>query len=185
MLLAGKSDAVWKKFGVTGAPTLIFVDPTGKKVGTGDRGSATLIKQIGETLEKFTRAPKWSDSVEAAADEAKKDQKPLVVVYRDAKPASETALEAFGAQALAEQYGKAVWVQKTLDVKSDEAKSLGISAVPALWIIDPRVDDAKTRVLKKIGLPKPGAAISKELASVLKSWKKSSTEAPAEEPKKE
>ena len=185
MLLAGKHDAVWKKFGVTGAPTLIFVDPTGKKVGTGDRGSATLIKQIGETLEKFTRAPKWADSVEAAADEAKKDQKPLLVVYRDAKPAPDAALEAFGAQPLAELYGKAAWVQKTLDIKSDEAKALGISAVPALWIIDPRVDDAKTRVLKKIGLPKGGAAISKELASVLKAWKKSSTEAPAEEPKKE
>lgn len=185
LLLAGKTDAVWKKFGVTGAPTLIFVDSTGKKVGTGGRDAAGLIKQFTETAEKYGRAPKWAESEESASGDAKKDAKPLVVFYRDDKAKSESAEQEFSDKGLAELYDKAVWVQKTIDLKSDEAKKLGITALPAIWIIDARVDDAKARVLKK-SAPK-GATIKSDLAAILKTWKKDegSTEKPAEEPKKE
>jgi hypothetical protein len=181
LLLSGKTDAVWKKFGVTGAPTLIFVDPAGKKVGTGTRDSAGLIKSFNEISEKYGRAPKWAENEETALKAAKEEQKPLVVYYRDDKQKSEQALSEFSVQPLAEFYDKAVWVQKTLDVKSDEAKALGISAVPAVWIIDARLDDAKARVLKKSS-PK-GATIKTDLEAILKAWKK--MEPTKEEPKKD
>ena len=181
LMMAGKHDAVAKKYGVTGYPAFFFVGPDGKKVGDASRDAGALIKQIGETAEKYNRAPKWATSEESATAAAKEGQLPLVVYYRDDKPKSEQGVAEFSAQPLAELYEKAVWVQKTLDVKSDEAKALGISSLPAVWIIDARVDDAKARVLKKSAAK--GATIKTDLAAVLKSWKKE--EASKEEPKKE
>lgn len=182
MVMPDRHDAVWKKYGVNSAPTVLFLAPDGKKVGNGGGDAAGLIKQIGDVAEKYNRAPKWAADVESATALAKEEQKPLLIVYRDDKPKSEAAVNEFSALPLAELYDKAVWVQKTLDVKSDEAKALGITSVPALWILDPRVDDAKARVLKKMALPKSGAAIKTELSSILKSWKKADG-APAEEKK--
>src|SRR5688572_17106543 len=136
MMMAGKHDAVAKKYGVSGYPTFIFIGPDGKKVGDASRNAEALVKQIGEVAEKYNRAPKWAGSEEAAIAMAKEEQKPLVILYRDDKPKSEQAESEFSAQPLAELYDKAVWVQKTIDVKSDDAKKLGITSVPALWIID-------------------------------------------------
>ena len=183
MMMAGKHDAIAKKYGVSGYPTFIFIGPDGKKVGDASRNAEALIKQIDEIAEKYNRAPKWTATEEEAVKAAKEGELPLVVFYRDDKPKSALAEQEFSAQPLAELYDKAVWVQKTLDLKSDEAKSLGISALPAVWIIDARVDDAKARIVKK-SAPK-SATIKSDLASILKSWKKASTEAPKEEPKKE
>jgi len=172
MVWSGKHDAVFKKYSVTGSPTIKFLKPDGTKVSDGGRDSAGLIKQINETAEKFNRAPKWAESVETATAKAKEETKPVVVFYRDGGAKSDSALEAFGAQPLAELYDKLVWVQKTIDPKSDEAKTLGITAVPALWVVDPRIEDPKGAVLKKIALPKGGAALKTDLAAILKSWKK-------------
>ncbi|HEU4338721.1 MAG TPA: hypothetical protein VFS19_01520 [Planctomycetota bacterium] len=185
MMMAGKHDAVAKKYGVSGYPTFIFIGPDGKKVGDASRNAEALIKQIDEIAEKYNRAPKWAESEEAALKSAKTDEMPLVIFYRDDKPKSALAEQEFSAQPVAELYGKAVWVQKTLDVKSDEAKALGIKTLPEVWIIDARVDDAKARLLKK-SAPR-GATIKTDLAAILKTWKKTegSNEEPKEEPKKE
>lgn len=173
MVISGKHDSIRKRYGVSSSPQIFFLAPDGKKVGEGSRAADALIKQIDETAVKHGRAPKWAETEESAIAAAKEGQMPLVVVYRDDKPRSESALQEFGAQPLSELYDKFVWVQKTLNLKSDEAKALGITAVPALWIVDVRVDDPKTRVLKKAGLPKAGAAIKADLAAILKAWKKS------------
>ncbi|HEY3225471.1 MAG TPA: hypothetical protein VGK61_00585 [Planctomycetota bacterium] len=183
MVWAGKHDAVFKKYSVTGSPTLLFLKPDGAKVAVGGRDSAGLIKQFNEIAEKYNRAPKWAESMETATAKAKEESKPLLVVYRDGGAKSDAAVDGFSAQPLAELYDKFVWVQKTLDPKSDEAKALGITAVPALWVVDPRIEDSKGATLKKIALPKAGAALKTELGGLLKSWKK---EEPAkEEPKKD
>lgn len=179
MVIRGKHDAIFKKYGVTGSPTILFLAPDGKQVGTGSRDSAGLIRQITETAEKHNRSPKWAESEESAIKTAKEEQKPLVVYYRDDKARSEQALLEFNTLPVAEFYGKAVWVQRTIDVKSDEAKALGIASVPAVWIVDARVDEAKERVLKKIA-PK-AATLKTELGAILKTWKKD--EASKEMPK--
>jgi len=183
MLISGRYDAIAKKFGVSGYPSIFLLKPDGTKAAEGSRSSDAIIKQIDDTLTKFGRSPKWAESEESGAAAAKEAQKPLLVVYRDDKAKSESAISDFGAKPLAELYDKFVWVQKTLDVKSDEAKALGITAVPALWIVDARIDDAKARVLKKIALPKAAAGLKTEFEAILKSWKK--TEATKEVPKKD
>ena len=185
ILAAGKNLDIWKRYGVSGAPTILFLSPDGKKVGEGGRDSAALIKQIGEVAEKHARAPKWAASEEAAVAAAKEGSKPLVIVYRDDKPNSERALVEFGALSLAELYDKAVWVQRKLDLKSDDAKGLGIASLPALWVVDVRVEDPKARVLKKVSLPKAGSALKSELGSLLKGWKKENAPKDEETPGKD
>jgi hypothetical protein len=183
MVISGKHDQIRKKFGVTSSPQIFFLSSDGKKVAEGGRSSDGLIKQIDEIAQKYNRSPKWAESEESAVKTAKEEQKPLVVYYRDDKARSEQALQEFNLLPVADLYGKAVWVQRTIDVKSDEAKALGITSVPAVWIVDARVDDAKARVLKKIA-PKAGT-LKTELGAILKSWKKNeaSKEEPKEDPK--
>ncbi|HTF58133.1 MAG TPA: thioredoxin family protein [Planctomycetota bacterium] len=172
MLIAGRYDAIAKKFGVNGYPQVFFLKPDGTKATEGSREAGELIKQIDDTVGKFSRSPKWVESEETAAAQAKEEGKPLVIVYRDDKAKSDAALAEFGALPLAALYDKAVWVQRTIDPKSDDAKALGLSALPAMWIVNVRVEDPKARVVKKVTLPKSGAALKTELAAVLKSWKK-------------
>ena len=172
VLPEGKTMEVFKKYGVNSAPTVLFLGPDGKKVGEGGRESAALIKQIGDIAEKHSRAPKWAASEEAATAAAKEGTKPLVIVYRDDKPNSDKALREFGALPMAELYDKAVWVQVKLDLKSDDAKALGITSLPTMWVVDVRVEDPKTRVVKKVSLPKAGSALKSELGSLLKNWGK-------------
>src|SRR5262245_22166889 len=114
MMMAGKHDAVAKKYGVSGYPTFIFVGPDGKKVLDASRDAGALIKQIDDVASKYNRAPKWAESEDAAAAQAKESSKPVVVFYRDDKPRSEMASNEFGDKGLAELYEKAVWVTKTL-----------------------------------------------------------------------
>jgi hypothetical protein len=174
-VLAGKNDAVWKKFG-DGRPTLIF----GSSEQVERPGGTPLAHQAVRRNRTGTRAPKWAENEETATKAAKGARCPRHL-HRDDKPKSEQAVPEFSAQPLAELYDKAIWVQKTIDLKSDEAKTLGLSSLPAVWIIDVRIDDAKTRVVKKSS-PK-GATIKTDLAAILKTWKKD--EASKEEPKKE
>jgi len=183
MVFAGKHDAINKKFGVRSYPTVLFLQPDGSKIGTANQDSSGLVKQVDEIVQKHGRAPKWVNSETEAADEAKKDGKPLLVFYRDDAAKSDNALKEFGTLPLSELYGKAVWLVKRIDPKSEDAKTLGITAVPVLWVVDPRIEDSKGAVVKKIALPKAGAALKGELSAIVKGWKKD--EAPKEEPKEE
>ena len=109
MLMAGKHEAIAKKYGVSGYPTFIFVGPDGKKVGDASHDAEALVKQIGETAAKHNRAPNWAESEEAAVAKAKEEQVPLVVVYRDDKPKSDAAILEFNAVPVAEWWGVAAW----------------------------------------------------------------------------
>ena len=96
------------------------------------------------------------------ADAEKKREGQVVVVYFQ----SEKCPAAIDPDVIKKT--TAAWV----DPKSDDAKALGLSALPAMWIVNVRVEDPKARVVKKVTLPKSGAALKTELAAVLKSWKK-------------
>lgn len=183
MVFSGRHDAINKKFGVSQYPTVLFLKPDGSKIGTANQDTTGLIKQIDEMLQKYGRSPKWMNSETEAAAEAKQDAKPLLVFYRDDGPKSDAAEKEFSTQPVSDLYGKAVWLVKRIDPKSDEAKALGITVVPAMWVVDPRIEDSKGAVVKKIALPKAGAALKSELSAVVKGWKKD--DAPKEEKKDE
>lgn len=180
-----RHDAVRKKYGVTASPTIQFLSSDGKLLDEGTTAAELLAKQINEIAEKHNRTPKWAADEETAVTAAKEEQKPLVLVYRDDKAKSDQAMADFCVLQLAEMYEKVVWLQKTIELKSDEAKSLGIDALPVMWIVDARVSDFSARVLKKVPLPKPGTGIKSELAGVLKTWKKTEGAKETKEEKKE
>ena len=171
MTFKGRHDMIRKKFDVTSSPTIFYLSSDGKKVDEGQLSAEVMVKEINEVVEKHNRTPKWVEDEESAVATAKEEQKPLVVVYKDDKAKSDQAISEFNVLPLAELYEKIVWVQKKIDLKSDEAKALGITAVPVMWIVDVRVADPQARVLKKVPLPKPGAGIKTDLAAILKTWK--------------
>jgi hypothetical protein len=173
MTFKERHEAIRKKYGVTASPTIQFLSSDGKLLDEGTTAPEVLAKQILEIAEQHNRSPKWAADEESALASAKEEQKPLVIVYRDDKARSDQAIPEFSVLPLAEMYDKIVWIQKTIDPKTEEAKAQGLDALPVMWIVDVRVDDPKTRVLKKVPLPKPGAGIKSDLAPILKAWKKS------------
>jgi len=180
----GKLSKLSAKLKVSGIPDLRYFDPDGNEVGKmSDRSAGGMIKQINEIADKFNRAPKWAEDQDKGFDAARADGKPAIVYFGDASPKSQMSEKAFGELPLAELLGKFVWIKKSMDWKSDDAKKLGVSG-PALWVVDPKAEDPFAKPLKKLGLPKAGAALKGELGPILKSWK--SEPAPKkEEPKKE
>ncbi len=168
----GKLQKQAQKFKITGIPAMVFLDPEGNEIGRmKDRSSAGLIAQIDEAIAKHGRAPKFAESREKAIEDAKSADKPVAIYFAEESPKSEMAEKLFGELPLKDMYEPFVWVKEKLSVKSDEAKKIGLSTLPALWVIDPRADDPYAKPLKKIGLPKAGAGLKGELAPILKAWK--------------
>jgi hypothetical protein len=124
-----------------------------------------MTKQINEIADSHNRAPKWAADQSAALEAGKSADQPAVLVFVDASPKSEIAEKLLGDQALSELYGKFSWSRASLTVKSDEAKKIGLTTIPSMWVID------FAKPLKKISLPKQGKDLKGELSGVLKSWK--------------
>lgn len=153
-------------------PTIVFTDGNGEEVARmKDRSAGGLSKQINEIADTHNRAPKWAEDQGKALEAGKSSDQPAALIFLDESPQSETAEKFLGEQALAELYPKFSWSRTRLTVKSEEAKKLGLTRLPALWIVDPRVEDPFAKPLKKISLPKAGKDLKSELSGVLKSWK--------------
>lgn len=171
---SGRHIWLFKKYGVSSMPTVLFLDSEGKKVADlKSREASDVMEQMNEIADKHNREPKWAETEDAAFSAGKEEQKPVLIFFHDNGPKTEPASKAFGELPLADLLDRFVWVKKSVDAKSDEAKKLGLSSsLPALWVVDPQAEEPMSDPLKKIRLPKSGANLKSELTSALKSWEK-------------
>lgn len=168
-----------QKYGVTGYPTIVFLDHTGKKVEDLRSRDAGPIKAQLEavakkyTVEVFSEAP----VAEAKAAAVEKGKLLLLVLLTDDKaksqPLNAAFLGVFMGDGLEEIRGKALLVKRPLrDGKkvTEEAKTYGASKSPTLLVIDPTSEEeGKKAVLKKITGAKN---LEKDLAKVVKKAEK-------------
>lgn len=187
----GKHQFMFQKFGVKSMPTILFLGPEGTKVDNLKGADAkSIIQQINAVADKHNRAPKWAEDQEKGIEAARTDAKPVLMYFHDDGPKSQAAEKAFTDPAVADFYDKFVWIKRAIDMKSKEAKELGVTG-PTLWIVDGREENPLAKPLKKYSLPKGG--LKGEFTSFLKTWKAEpmpkkeapATPEPAEEPKEE
>lgn len=166
---AGKDEKLFQKYGISGMPTILFLDPDGKKVGElGDRSTAGVQKQFAAISSKYSRAPQWAAAADAAVTAAKDGSKPAVLVFLDDKPKSAAFLKLFSDPAMADLYDKASFGKIEFKKDSEECKKWKVTEAPVCLIVDP-ADDSKPLKTWKSGTAK---ALHKEIEDAVKKLKK-------------
>ncbi len=155
ILVDGDRDgALFEKYGVQSMPTLLYLDPDGKKVGQMTARSADSLKaQFEEIATKHGRAPRWLAGAEAAVTAAKEGPKPAVLLFADDKPKSQAWQRVFSDPAFGtDLYEKASFAKVEFRKDSEECKKWKVTAAGTVLIVDPSAE----KVLKtlKTGTPK-------------------------------
>lgn len=160
-----KDDRLFEKYGVQSMPTLLYLDPEGKKVGQMTARSADALKtQFAEIATKYGRAPQWLAGAEPAVTAAKEGSKPAVLLFADDKPKSQAWERVFSDPAFGtDLYEKASFSKVEFKKDSDECKKWKVTEAGTLLIIDP----TEEKVLKtlKTGTPK---GVRKDIEDAIK-----------------
>ncbi len=127
-----------KTYGVSGYPTVMFLDPEGKQVAKlAGRDAGAVKTQFTEIADKHTRGPKWMESAEKALEAGKADSKPVVLYFGDDKPKSTGWVKVFGdASFKPELFEKCAFAK--VPFKKDDAfcKEWKVTEAPTLLIIN-------------------------------------------------
>lgn len=162
-----------KKYGITGFPTVLFVDGEGNKVEElGSRAPEAVKGQILAVAAKYGVKVFEDLSLEDARKAAAERGKLLAILFLDEsnpkfEPANLYLMSELVAKDAEEVRAQFVFVQRPLlegGKPTDEAKAYGApKASPVLLLVDPSVEDAKKSVVKKLT---SGKKLVKELEKV-------------------
>jgi hypothetical protein len=170
-----KNQKLSDKFSVEGYPTVVFCDPEGKKVGDLESRSADgVAKQIEGVAAKYAKPS--SASFAEAAEAAKDEPKPVLLLFVPAKGGEISPLEA----ALADPSLKDIvekFVRARIEIKKEgeDAKRFGVatSTSSVLLAVDPRVEKPEAAPLRKVIGKKTPKELRKELEAALKKYEES------------
>lgn len=163
----------WKaKYEARGYPTIVFVNATGKKVGNlRDRSPEGVARQFEELRKKHTMAARWSTDYKKAHAEAKKVNKPVVVIFSDPNHPATSAVEGmFADKGLEKALADVILVRHPVSKKDKLCKAFGMKKGTAVFVIDPSDKPGKAR--KKIRKIKSVKHLAKQLTSEIESHKK-------------
>ena len=168
-----EDNKVFGQYGVSGMPTLIFLDPSGKNLGKmGKRDAASVAKQMQEILGNLKVEIPWKDDLAASLDAAKNDGKPILVLFVDDKKDSQKMLESFTDLALAPCLDQCVYVKAPFEKDSDMAKLYKVTSAPALRIIDPGAENPQDKPLASMNGKQSPKQIKGAIEKAAKSVKK-------------
>jgi hypothetical protein len=156
ILVDGDKDGkLFEKYGVQSMPTLIYLDPEGKKVGQMTARSADALKaQFEEIATKHGRAPAWLEGSEPALAAGKEGTKPAVLLFADEKPKSQAWQRIFSDPAFGtDLYEKAAFAKVEFKKDSEECKKWKVTEGGTLLIVDPTGEGTVIKTLKT-GTPK-------------------------------
>jgi hypothetical protein len=163
---SGKDGKLFSTYGVNSMPTILFLNPDGKKIGEmDDRSPEGVKKQFEEIAAKNTRAPRWIDGADAGVDAARTATKPAVLFFADEKPKSKIFQMLFSDPTFGEDmYEKAAFAKVEFKKDSDECKKWKVTEAPVVLIVDP---SGEGKVLKTVkgGTPR---ALRKEIEDAIK-----------------
>ena len=150
------------KFGVSGLPTVVFLDSKGNKVGKlGARDAGSVKTQMLSVIEKYSAKVFLDVSLSEARVAAAEQNKLLGVVFVDdtakAKKKNDLAFAVLAGDSMEAVRKQIVWVKRPLKdgkKQTDEAKEVHATKSPTLVIMDPKAE-GKAAVLKKLTSFKP------------------------------
>lgn len=139
----GVNRPVMKKFGATGYPTVVFIDPEEKVLGrfVGVRDAATVKSDMDKYFKEYAKeaaSVTWAESIDGALETAKEDGKLVFVFFRNDKKSSKLVekitLENINVlKALGNDY---VAVKVEFDRKSEAADKYNVKSAPTMLILD-------------------------------------------------
>lgn len=168
-----KNTDLSKKYDVGGYPTVIFTDPDGNKLEEmGDDRAEGFAKQIESVGSKYRGKVNWQESWEKAAEVAKEEKKPVILVFVTEKDESKKLEEALADNLLKDLREKFVLVKSPIKKDSEEAKKFGVatSAQPVLFVVDATAEKPEEKPLKKVTGKKAAKDLKKDLEAALKAF---------------
>lgn len=159
----GAHQDLMAQYGVRGFPTMLYVDPTGKKLGEmRDRSAAALARDFDALAKQYPgKGSMWAGSLPTAIEGAKKKKK-LVAVYLTGESDDLGKL----AKSLGDRRTKFFWV---LEAGSEEAmKEWGVEGFPAVVLLDPALEEPKKAPVAKIVRFEKPEALNKSLDEALR-----------------
>ncbi len=166
---ADRQGAIFQKYGVNSMPTVIFLDPEGKKVGElRSRAPDAVAARFTEIAQKYGRNPKFLKEYAPAAAKAKEEGKPLAVFFYDGKPASQAYAKALDDESLKELHEKMIFVKVEARKASPEVKQFNVTAPPIIYVVDPAAEKPEQKPYRKIYGRKTAKELKKDLEEALK-----------------
>ncbi len=139
----GTSRPVMKKFGATGYPTVVFLDPEEKVLGrfVGAAGASSVKSDMDKYFEEYAKeaaAVEWAGSLAEALEMAAEGDKLVFVFFKNKKKNSKLVeritLENIRVlQAIGEDY---IAVKVELDRKGEPATTYKVKSAPTMLILD-------------------------------------------------
>ena len=147
----GSHADLMQKYGVGGFPTVVYVDPDGKKLKEmGGREANGIVADIDGLAQKFPGQPSmFANSVRGAIDAAKQPKKPLpVVVYVADEKVDPLKLLVKLMKDVGDRKKKFVWVVEF--PRKAALEELGLEKAPAALILDPQADEPAKEPLGRL-----------------------------------
>jgi thiol:disulfide interchange protein len=169
---ADGGDAIFQKHQVEAMPTLLFLDPDGKKVEqfVGVKPPEAVEGLLKTVAEKFGRKPRFHKAYDAALEQAKAESKPVAVFFYDAKPASAEYAKALDDKALEELFEKIVFVKVEVKKDAPEVKKYNVTAPPMIVVVNPGSEKPESSPVRKIYGKKAAKDVKKDLEEALKKF---------------
>lgn len=161
-----------QKYGVTGLPTILYLDPDGNVVGKlSDRSPQGVAKQFGEIFEKYGRTVPWVESVDDALKTGAKEGNPVLLFCADDGKDSELVESFFVDPELGDLAGKFVLVRHEVEKKCDVCKRFRARG-GQVQILDGTQEAPEKHPLYRISGKKKVEDFRKSLEIALKRWER-------------
>ncbi len=165
----GQNEALMKKYGIQGFPTVVYTDPDGKQIREMDsRDPAGVLREIDGVAQKNPGRPTiWQGSLKSALELGKRAKKPVALVLVDPK-ADLVKLTAKLMKDLGDRKSRLLWVLEP--ARGDILSRYKAETAPAVVLIDSKTDVASP----PIALKEDGKAdeLTKPLDEALKAVRK-------------
>jgi hypothetical protein len=144
----GQNADLMKLYGVSGFPTVIYVDPDGKQIKEMDsREAGAIASEIGQVTARFPGRPSmWLPSVKTAVELGKKSKKPVALYLADPK-ADLVKANAKLMKDLGDRKTRFLWVLEP--AREDSLKKYSLETAPAIVVLDPKTDEVLGTILCK------------------------------------
>ena len=164
----GKHSDLRTKYGVTGRPSVIFLDSDGKKVGQmASRNAKEVATQFAEIATKHKRGPEWLADADAALKQGKDEVRPVGLLFVDKGRKSEIFQKILGHPSFTKEILERISFAKVpYSKESETCKKWKVKYAPTLLLIDNR--EGKQKVLRTV----KGGSVNSILGSLVSAIKK-------------